>query len=173
MEALCFTSPHTLLQPKLHNQTLFPYKPSSQKEISAYNGNKFRPFISATLYKSTAEIASTVTSRENSSTAAVTSSILAPTPPPPQPLKRVSPDSLQYPSGYLGAVPDRTGSDGDGGGIISAMEYLTNILSSKVYDVALETPLQSASKLSERLGVHVWLKREDLQPVSLFYMFEF
>ena len=28
-----------------------------------------------------------------------------------------------------------------------------------------ETPLQTARQLSERLGNHVWLKREDLQPV--------
>lgn len=50
----------------------------------------------------------------------------------------------------------------------NAMTYLTNILSSKVYDVAIESPLQLAPKLSARLGVKVWLKREDLQPVSSF-----
>lgn len=81
----------------------------------------------------------------------------------PLPLRKVSSDALQYPPGYLGAVPDRTGL---GGGDEGAMRYLTNILSSKVYDVAMETPLQLASKLSERWGVNVWLKREDLQPVS-------
>ncbi|XVF55600.1 hypothetical protein PTKIN_Ptkin06aG0049000 [Pterospermum kingtungense] len=48
------------------------------------------------------------------------------------------------------------------------MEYLTNILSSKVYDVAIESPLQLATKLSERLGNQIWLKREDLQPVFSF-----
>lgn len=80
---------------------------------------------------------------------------------------RVSADSLQYPAGYLGAAPDRSGSNGDGeDGIVDAMSYLTNILASKVYDVAIESPLQLAPKLSERLGVKVWLKREDLQPVS-------
>ncbi|KAI5327883.1 hypothetical protein L3X38_027279 [Prunus dulcis] len=31
------------------------------------------------------------------------------------------------------------------------MEYLTNILSSKVYDVAIESSLELATKLSERL----------------------
>ncbi|KHN48213.1 Threonine dehydratase biosynthetic, chloroplastic [Glycine soja] len=50
----------------------------------------------------------------------------------------------------------------------NAMTYLTNILSSKVYDVAIESPLQLAPKLSARLGVKVWLKREDLQPVFSF-----
>ncbi|PWA92661.1 threonine dehydratase biosynthetic, chloroplastic [Artemisia annua] len=44
------------------------------------------------------------------------------------------------------------------------MEYLTSILTSNVFDVAMEYPLQHAWKLSERLGVNIWLKREDLQP---------
>ena len=82
------------------------------------------------------------------------------------PRLKVSPDSLQYPPGYVGAVPDRSrgGDEGDSG--VSAMSYLTSILTSKVYDVAVESPLELAPKLSERLGVNVWLKREDLQPVS-------
>lgn len=71
----------------------------------------------------------------------------------------------------MGAVPERTVNDGDNESIINAMEYLTNILSSKVYDVAIESPLQLAPKLSERLGVKVWLKREDLQPVRVFQKF--
>lgn len=87
--------------------------------------------------------------------------------PPPAPRPRVSPDSLQYPPGYVGAVPSRSRSDG-ADGVMNAMSYLTNILSSKVYDVAIESPLQLAPKLSERLGVKVWLKREDLQPVFSF-----
>ena len=81
---------------------------------------------------------------------------------------KVSPESLQYLPGFLGAVPERTVTDGSGEDILEAMGYLTNILSSKVYDVAIESPLQFATKLSERLGVKVWLKREDLQPVSIF-----
>ncbi|PKI57657.1 hypothetical protein CRG98_021985 [Punica granatum] len=48
------------------------------------------------------------------------------------------------------------------------MEYLTNILSSKVYGVADETPLQLAEKLSKRWGVNLLLKREDMQPVFSF-----
>lgn len=84
------------------------------------------------------------------------------------PRLKVSPDSLQYPPGYVGAVPDRSrGSDEDDCGV-SAMGYLTSILTSKVYDVAVESPLELAPKLSERLGVNVWLKREDLQPVFSF-----
>jgi threonine dehydratase len=39
------------------------------------------------------------------------------------------------------------------------------ILTSRVYDVARETPLDTARHLSRRLGNEVLLKREDLQPV--------
>ncbi len=46
--------------------------------------------------------------------------------------------------------------------------YLKMILNARVYDVARETPLEPASLLSERLGNHVWLKREDMQPVFSF-----
>jgi threonine dehydratase len=42
------------------------------------------------------------------------------------------------------------------------------ILTSRVYDVARETPLDRAPRLSERLGAHVHFKREDLQPVFSF-----
>ena len=42
------------------------------------------------------------------------------------------------------------------------------ILTSRVYDVAQETPLEPASRLSARLGNTVLLKREDLQPVFSF-----
>ncbi|KAL5740693.1 hypothetical protein ACOSP7_029575 [Xanthoceras sorbifolium] len=117
------------------------------------------PSIRATLSKPTAEISPAVTSRENP--------LHAHSSPPP--VKRVSANSLQYPPGYLGAVPNLTvGGDGDGDSITDAMSYLTNILASKVYDVAIESPLQLAPKLSERLGVKLWLKREDLQPVFSF-----
>ncbi len=42
------------------------------------------------------------------------------------------------------------------------------ILRASVYDVARETPLDPAPKLSVRFGEQVWLKREDLQPVFSF-----
>lgn len=45
---------------------------------------------------------------------------------------------------------------------------LRMILTSRVYDAAQETPLESASDLSAVLNNHVWLKREDLQPVFSF-----
>ncbi|MBI3906668.1 MAG: threonine ammonia-lyase, biosynthetic [Pseudomonas fluorescens] len=47
-------------------------------------------------------------------------------------------------------------------------QYVKKILTSRVYDVAVETPLQTARQLSERLGNSIWLKREDLQPVFSF-----
>jgi threonine dehydratase len=42
---------------------------------------------------------------------------------------------------------------------------LHDVLTSRVYDVARETPLEPAPRLSRRLGHIVLLKREDLQPV--------
>ncbi|RXE62173.1 pyridoxal-phosphate dependent enzyme, partial [Muribaculaceae bacterium Isolate-002 (NCI)] len=47
-------------------------------------------------------------------------------------------------------------------------DYLNRILLSRVYDVAVETPLDEAVSLSRRLGNKVLLKREDLQPVFSF-----
>ena len=46
--------------------------------------------------------------------------------------------------------------------------YLTRILNAKVYDVARETALDYAPILSRRTRNHVWLKREDEQPVFSF-----
>lgn len=47
-------------------------------------------------------------------------------------------------------------------------EYVKRILLSRVYDVAVETPLEKAVSLSRRLGNACFLKREDLQPVFSF-----
>ena len=46
--------------------------------------------------------------------------------------------------------------------------YLQRILNARVYDVAIESPLERAQGLSARLGSTVLLKREDLQPVHSF-----
>jgi len=45
---------------------------------------------------------------------------------------------------------------------------LREILTSRVYDVARETPLEPAPRLSRRVGSDVLLKREDLQPIFSF-----
>jgi len=47
-------------------------------------------------------------------------------------------------------------------------QLLRDVLTSRVYDVARETPLDKAPRLSERLDNEVLLKREDLQPVFSF-----
>ena len=48
------------------------------------------------------------------------------------------------------------------------IDYLQKILTAKVYDVAIESPLELAPNLSRRLGNRVLLKREDQQPVFSF-----
>jgi threonine dehydratase len=47
-------------------------------------------------------------------------------------------------------------------------QLLRDVLTSRVYDVARETPLDKAPRLSGRLDNEVLLKREDLQPVFSF-----
>ena len=47
-------------------------------------------------------------------------------------------------------------------------DYLERILTARVYDVAIESPLDLAGNLSRRLANTVYLKREDLQPVFSF-----
>lgn len=47
-------------------------------------------------------------------------------------------------------------------------DYLKRILTAKVYDVAQETPLEEAPRLSARLGNRLLLKREDMQSVFSF-----
>ena len=47
-------------------------------------------------------------------------------------------------------------------------DYIRKILTARVYDVAIESPLDPMPRLSERMGNAVWLKREDLQPVFSF-----
>ena len=51
---------------------------------------------------------------------------------------------------------------------LTPQDYLQKILTSRVYDVAIESPLDEAKSLSRRLGHHVYLKREDKQPVFSF-----
>src|SRR5690606_2063388 len=46
--------------------------------------------------------------------------------------------------------------------------YIKRILNARIYDLAVETPLEFARLLSQRTNNHVLLKREDLQPVFSF-----
>jgi threonine dehydratase len=49
-----------------------------------------------------------------------------------------------------------------------ASPYIERILRARVYDVAVETPLEEATRLSQRVGARVLLKREDLQSIFSF-----
>ncbi|MCA9327497.1 pyridoxal-phosphate dependent enzyme, partial [Candidatus Saccharibacteria bacterium] len=51
---------------------------------------------------------------------------------------------------------------------ISISDTVRDILTARVYDVAIESPLEHAVDLSSRTGCNVYLKREDLQPVHSF-----
>jgi len=44
-------------------------------------------------------------------------------------------------------------------------KYIKKILEARVYDVAIETPIDEARFLSQRYGNRILIKREDLQPV--------
>jgi threonine dehydratase len=52
--------------------------------------------------------------------------------------------------------------------LVKREDYLERILRARVYDVAIESPLELAPALSRRLGNRLLLKREDLQPVFSF-----
>ena len=47
-------------------------------------------------------------------------------------------------------------------------DYLKHILNANVYEVAIETPLEKASRLSERTKTNFLIKREDMQAVFSF-----
>ncbi|XP_057872354.1 threonine dehydratase 1 biosynthetic, chloroplastic isoform X1 [Cryptomeria japonica] len=86
----------------------------------------------------------------------------------PAPLMEVKVESLQYEAGFIGGISEKTRTVPDCEEVPAAISYLTGILSSRVYDVAIETPLHFAPKLSHKTGVNIRLKREDLQPVFSF-----
>jgi len=48
------------------------------------------------------------------------------------------------------------------------IDYLAKILTTHVYDVAIESPLELAPRLSQRLNNRFCLKREDMQTVFSF-----
>src|SRR5476651_100296 len=47
-------------------------------------------------------------------------------------------------------------------------DYLKKILTSRVYDVAFETPLEISPTLSSRYGNRIFFKREDMQNIFSF-----
>ncbi len=74
-----------------------------------------------------------------------------------------------FPALSLPVVPD-TDAGGSPDASFRALQrsYVERILRAPVYDIAIETPLQPAFRLSAALGNQVLLKREDLQPVHSF-----
>jgi threonine dehydratase len=83
-------------------------------------------------------------------------------------------DAVSHPapaSGWPHAPSEVPLSDADGSGPLAVDDfrsYLPRILRARVYDVAIESPLDPAPSLSGRLHNRVLLKREDLQPVFSF-----
>ena len=51
---------------------------------------------------------------------------------------------------------------------MNAINYLDLIRDASVYDVAIESPLELANILSDRVNNRILMKREDLQPVFSF-----
>ena len=51
---------------------------------------------------------------------------------------------------------------------MSVAGYLERILKARVYDVAIESPLEHIARLSARIHNRILIKREDLQPVFSF-----
>jgi threonine dehydratase len=66
------------------------------------------------------------------------------------------------------STPDSTASPTRTSAPLSPADYLTKILTARVYDVAHETALEPARALSRRLHNSVLFKREDQQPVRSF-----
>jgi threonine dehydratase len=52
--------------------------------------------------------------------------------------------------------------------VFSEEDFINQVNESRVYEVASVTPLEYAKKSSNRLGVNVYLKREDVQPIHSF-----
>ncbi|KAK6126291.1 hypothetical protein DH2020_039936 [Rehmannia glutinosa] len=131
---------------------LFHTKFSTNDVVRTSKYSTLKPFIYAAVSKQGAE---------SLPSAGRIPRVLSLTAAPPEaaeasvPLLRVSPSSLQCESGYLLPNENR-GKGAVTNGTLNAMEYLTNILASKVYDVAYESPLQLATKLSQRWGVNVF-----------------
>ena len=47
-------------------------------------------------------------------------------------------------------------------------DVVKQTLLARVYDVAVETPLEKADLLSRQIGCSIYIKREDLQPIHSF-----
>ena len=75
------------------------------------------------------------------------------------------PEDMVLAQGEMGAVTRAVSSTEDAERL---NWYLRAILTANVYDVAVESALDYAPRLSEKVGAKIHLKREDLQPVKSF-----
>ena len=66
------------------------------------------------------------------------------------------------------AEPLHTGAPNSGPYPDQVQDCLRRALAAPVYELAKRTPLDEATRLSERVGTRLWLKREDLQPTFSF-----
>ncbi|KAK6943925.1 Pyridoxal-phosphate dependent enzyme [Dillenia turbinata] len=136
MESLCLRpAQFPLHKPKHHRIEI---RTPQKTELAT---KKKHVTIRATASKSTAEISlkpSISHSRETPLHSSSSASSYS--------LKKLSADSLQYESGFLGAVPNREEME-SGDGVINAMGYLTNILSSKVFSFKLRGAYNMMVKL--------------------------
>jgi len=80
-------------------------------------------------------------------------------------LPLVDPEDLILLDGEIGPVMRPEAKDSD---VAREAWYVRAILTADVYDVAIESPLELAPRLSDRVGAQIYLKREDLQPVFSF-----
>ncbi|RAL51670.1 hypothetical protein DM860_010388 [Cuscuta australis] len=125
------------------------------------------PTFNYTVKSSAAYVSRTAPRASSISAAASPATEKKPWPADSPELPLVSPSSLTSEPGCVLPKLPSPGENGSLGGP-SGIEYLTGILTSKVYDVAFESPLQLATNLSLKLGNNIWIKREDLQPVFSF-----
>ena len=80
-------------------------------------------------------------------------------------VREVMPEDMVLAQGEMGAVTRAVSSTEDAERL---NWYLRAILTANVYDVAVESALDYAPRLSEKVGAKIHLKREDLQPVKSF-----
>lgn len=76
-------------------------------------------------------------------------------------LEKVPPWDLVTESGALVTTTPLGLTDDE----LRVKDYMVNILSSPVYDVAKQSDLEHATSLYEKYGINVFLKREDRQSV--------
>lgn len=85
--------------------------------------------------------------------------------------ERLAAKSPAFSWGDISGIPPRMSTRlpaADPARDVIATEYLKRILTARVYDVAIESPLELARNLSQRVNNSVYLKREDQQSVFSF-----